>query len=110
MPGLRTHLAESLEALRGVFRNVGLRRVEVAFLGSALGMNANVVVVSVYAFHHGGATAVGLVMFARRGARAPAAPSGGPLPARHARRHVMLASDVGRIVTLSAMVAAAAAG
>ena len=39
---LRQHLSESAAALRGVFRSPGLRRIELAFLGSILGIYANV--------------------------------------------------------------------
>ena len=106
----RTQLSESTAALRGVFRNRGLRRVELAFLGSILGIYANVVVVSVYAYHHGGATAVGLVMFARMGAAALAAPFTASFADRHAQQRVMLATDLTRVVTVAATAAAAAAG
>ncbi|MGZ4333076.1 MAG: MFS transporter [Gaiellaceae bacterium] len=106
----REHLSESTAALRGVFRNRGLRRVELAFLGSILGIYANVVVVSVYAYHHGGATAVGLVMFARMGAAALAAPFTASFADRHPQQRVMLATDLTRVGTVAATAVAAAAG
>ena len=85
---------ESAAALRGVFRSPGLRRIELAFLGSIIGIYANVVAVSIYAFHHGGATAVGLIMFARMGAAAVAAPFMASFADRHEQRRVMLAVDL----------------
>jgi MFS family permease len=93
-----------------VFRSPGLRRIELAFLGSIIGIYANVVAVSIYAFHHGGATAVGLVMFARMGAAAVSAPFMASFADRHEQRRVMLAVDLFRVGTLAAIAAAAAAG
>jgi MFS family permease len=107
---IRGQLQESAAALRGVFRSPGLRRIELAFLGSIIGIYANVVAVSIYAFHHGGATAVGLVMFARMGAAAVSAPFMAGFADRHDQRRVMLVVDLVRVGTLAAVAAAAAAG
>ena len=107
---LRGHFAESAAALRGVFRSPGLRRIELAFLGSILGIYANVVAVSIYAFHHGGATAVGLVMFARMGAAAVSAPFMASFADRHEQRRVMLATDLVRVGTLAAIAAVGSRG
>ncbi len=93
-----------------MFRSPGLRRIELAFLGSIIGIYANVVAVSIYAFHHGGATAVGLVMFARMGAAAVSAPFMAGLADRHEQRRVMLAVDLFRVGTLAAVAAASAGG
>jgi MFS family permease len=110
MAAFRRQLAESASAFRGAFRNPALRRVELAYAGSALGLYANLVVVGVYAYHHGGATAVGLVMFARQCTAAVAAPFLSALADRYPQQRVMLASDLGRVVTVGAAAAAAAAG
>ena len=110
MGALRAHLRESLAALRSVFRNPGLRRIELAYLGSALALYANVVAVGVYAYHHGGATAVGLVMFARMGTAALTAPFVSSFADRYPQQRVMLASDLGRVAVVAAMAVAAAAG
>ena len=56
-PLSRVH--EPLAALRDVFRNPNLRRVQLAFMGSVTGQYAFSVALSVYAYHHGGATTVG---------------------------------------------------
>ena len=93
-----------------MFRSPGLRRIELAFLGSIIGIYANVVAVSIYAFHHGGATAVGLVMFARMGSAALSAPFMAGFADRHEQRRVMLAVDIFRVSTLTAIAGAAAAG
>ena len=45
MQAIRGQLAESVAAMRGAFRNPGLRRVELAYLGAALALYANVVAV-----------------------------------------------------------------
>jgi MFS family permease len=68
------------------------------------------VVVSVYAYHHGGATAVGVVMFARMGSAALAAPFMATFADRHEQRRVMLATDVTRVGTVAATAAAASFG
>jgi len=107
---LRGQLQESATALRGVFRSPGLRRIELAFLGSIIGIYANVVAVSIYAFHHGGATAVGLVMFARMGAAALAAPFMAGFADQHEQRRVMLAVDLFRVGTLALIAVCAASG
>jgi MFS family permease len=107
---VRGHFAESAAALGRVFRNPALRRIELAFVGSVLGLYASVVVVSVYAYHHGGATAVGVVMFARMTAAALVAPFAASLADRHEQRRVMLAADLLRVLTVAGAAAAAAGG
>jgi MFS family permease len=93
-----------------VFRSPGLRRIELAFLGSIIGIYSNVVAVSIYAFHHGGATAVGLLMFARMGSAAVAAPFMASFADRHEQRRVMLVVDLVRVGTLALIATCAAAG
>jgi MFS family permease len=93
-----------------VFRSPGLRRIELAFLGSIIGIYANVVAISIYAFHHGGATAVGLIMFARMGAAAVSAPFMASFADRHEQRRVMLGVDLFRVGTLASITVAVTAG
>jgi MFS family permease len=93
-----------------VFRSPGLRRIELAFLGSIIGIYANIVAVSIYAFHHGGATAVGIIMFARMGGAAVAAPFMAQFADRHEQRRVMLAVDLFRVGTLALIATSAAVG
>ena len=57
-------LRESLRALADVFRNPGLRRLELAWVGSVTGEWAYVVALAVYAYEAGGASGVGLIAFA----------------------------------------------
>lgn len=87
-----------------------MRRIELAFLGQIIGIYANVVIVSVYAYHHGGATAVGLIMFARMTAAALTAPFAANFADRHEQRRVMLATDLTRVVTVSLTAGAVAVG
>jgi len=102
--------SESLQAVRAVFANPALRRVELAFAGSAIGMYASTIAVAVYAFRHGGTTAVGLFLFVRLGLAAAAAPFAASLSDRHPRQRVMLVSDLSRVVTVSGTAVAAAVG
>lgn len=107
---MRERLRDSTRAIRDVFANPGLRRVQLAYAGSVTGMYASSIAVAVYAFHHGGATAVGVFLFARLGVAAVVAPFASSLADRYPRKRVMLASDLTRVVTLSGAAAAAASG
>ena len=61
MSGLGARVAESFGSLGRVFANPGLRRLELAFLGSTMGHWTYVVGLSVYAYDQGGTTAVGVI-------------------------------------------------
>lgn len=110
MLGIRARLAESAAALRGVFANPGLRRVELAFAGSAIGNYAFALSVAIYAFHHGGATAVGIVTAIRYAVAGAIAPFAATLSDRYPRRRVMLASDLGRLAAAAAIAAIISGG
>jgi MFS family permease len=110
MPGIRARLAEPAAALRGVFANRGLRRVELAFAGSAIGNYAFALSVAIYAFQHGGATAVGLVTAIRYAVAGAIAPFAATFSDRFPRRRVMLVSDLGRLGSAAAIVAIVASG
>ncbi len=100
-------LRESLEAFREVFRNPGLRRLQLAWGGAIIGTWAWAIAIVVYAYEHGGATAVGLVGLIRWVAGAVAAPFGALLGDRFDRRLVMVASDLVRVVLIGAAAAVA---
>jgi MFS family permease len=89
-------LAESGRAFQEVFRNQGLRRIELAWAASILGTWAYGIAVVVYAYEQGGATAVGVVGLARWLAAAVASPFAALLGDRYDRRWVMVASDLAR--------------
>jgi MFS family permease len=92
----------SLDAFRAVFHNPQLRRVQLAWAGSNLGTWGYGVALAVYAYGHGGATAVGVVGLIRLIPAAIAAPFMGVLGDRHSRRLVMALSDLGRVVVVGA--------
>jgi MFS family permease len=99
---LRERLGESAAAFAEVFRNPGLRRVELAWAGSVAGDWAYAVALAVYAYEAGGAAAVGLVGLIRFVPAAVAAPFAGIIADRFRRERVMLAADLVRAAALTA--------
>ena len=95
-------MRESLLAFREVFRNPGLRRLELAWAGAILGTWAYGIAVVVYAYEHGGPTAVGIVGLLRWVAAGLASPFAALLGDRYDRRLVMVASDLSRVVLIGA--------
>jgi MFS family permease len=102
---LRDHLRESFRALREVYRNRALRRLELAWAGSIIGSWAYAVALVVYAYHHGGASAVGLVALIRWIPAAFASPLASVLGDRYPRVRVMLSADLLRAAALATMAA-----
>ena len=105
---MRQQLRDSLRAFRGVYDNQGLRRLQYAWIGSSVGTWAYTVALMVYAYDHGGASAVGLVGLIRWFPAAIAAPFGGVLGDRFPRLLVMKSSDLVRAAALAIAVAAIA--
>jgi len=99
---LRSRLGQSFSAMRGVFANPALRRVQLAYAGSSVGAYANGIAIAVYAYEHGGATAVGFATAVRQIVAAMVAPFAASASDRYARERVMLASDLARMVTVGA--------
>jgi hypothetical protein len=97
---LRSRLGQSFAAMRGVFANPGLRRVQLAYAGSSVGAYANGVTIAVYAYQHGGATAVGVVQAIRQVIAASIAPFAATYADKYLRERVMLFSDLARVVTV----------
>jgi MFS family permease len=93
-----------------VFANPQVRNVQLAGVGSTLGTWAYAVALPVYAYHAGGARAVGLLFFARFVLAALAAPWLGVLADRWSRRRLMLAADLTRCAIFAGMTAVASAG
>lgn len=102
MRGLFEQVAESARSLRDVFRNPGLRRVELGFAGSMIGDWAYATAFAVYAYQHGGPTAVGVVITLRYVLRALVTPFTSVLGDRYPRRLVMIGSDVTAALLLAA--------
>lgn len=101
---------ESLRAFTDVVRNPRVRKVQIAGAAATLGTWAYAVALPVYAYRAGGATAVGLLFFARFMLAALAAPWLGVLADRWSRRQVMVCADAARLAIFAAMTAIAAAG
>src|SRR5579871_2451375 len=94
MGALRKQLADAGRSLRDVFRNPGLRRIQLAWAGSIVGDWAYATGFSVYAYFHGGAAAVGIVAVVRYVLRALITPLSSMLGDRYPRRLVMIGSDL----------------
>jgi MFS family permease len=100
---LREHLGDSFRALGEVLRNPSLRRLQLAWAGSIIGSWAYTVALVVYAYDHGGASAVGLVGLIRWLPAAAASPFAAVLGDRYPRVPVMLVSDLLRAGALAGM-------
>jgi len=110
MSRLRERLGESFGALREVYRNPALRRLELAWAGSIIGSWAYSVAIVVYAYRHGGSSAVGLMGLIRWLPAAAASPLASILGDRYPRVRVMLGTDVLRAVALAGMSACVLTG
>ncbi len=108
MQALRRQIVDSLDAFASLYRNPSLRRLQLAWIGSSVGTWGYVVALMVYAYGHGGPSAVGLVGVIRWFPAAIAAPFGGMLGDRFPRLRVMVVSDLVRAGALTAAAAAIA--
>jgi MFS family permease len=104
------HFAASLQAFQRVFANRNVRKLQIAAVGSTLGSWAYAVALPVYAFHAGGARAVGILFFARFVFAAIAAPWLGVAADRWSRRRLMLLTDIVRAGLCGGMTAVAVTG
>jgi MFS family permease len=100
---VREHVRESVRALRDVVRNESLRRLQLAWAGSIIGSWSYAVALAVYAYDHGGATAVGFVALIRWVPAAIASPLTAVLGDKYSRVRVMLVSDLSRAIALVVM-------
>ena len=96
MSGIGARVAQAFGALARVFGNPGLRRLELAWLGSTMGHWTYVVALSVYAYDQGGVTAVGVITVLRLLPAAVAAPFLATFADRYRRERVMMATDLSR--------------
>jgi MFS family permease len=101
MRWLRDRAAESVGAFRDVFRNPGLRRVQLGYIGSEFARWEAYVALAVPVFQSGGATAVGLLFLVRTLPSALAAPFASILGDRRNRASVMLAADLVRVAAMA---------
>lgn len=98
MSDIQESLRESGSALREVFRNRNLRRLNLAFTGSVIGDWAYGVAASVYAYRQGGVTAVGLLEVVRFVSMAVLAPFAALLADKFDRKRVLIAADAVRVI------------
>jgi MFS family permease len=91
--------------MREVYANRGLRRLQLAWAGSIMGTWAFGIALAVYAFEHGGASAVGLVALIRWLPAAFASPFTGVLGDRYPRVAVMITSDLLRALAFAGITA-----
>jgi MFS family permease len=108
--GLGENLRESTTAIRRVFRNPGLRRLNLAFAGSNIGDWAYSVVIGLYAFEKGGPTALGVLGVVRYVTMAVLGPFLAVLADRYRRKRVMLGADILRAGLMCAIAALIAGG
>ena len=109
IPREMSRYAASLRAFQRVLGNRQVRNVQIAGAGSTLGTWAYAVALPVYAYHSGGARAVGLLFFVRFMLSALAAPWFGVLADRWSRRRLMLTADLVRCGFFAGMTAVAIA-
>lgn len=110
MSGFRRQLLESAHAVRAVFANPQLRKLQLAFAGSVTGQWGYLVALAVYANDHGGAKGVSAVLLIRYLSGGLTAPWLAYVADRFRRERVMLVADLSRVVVMSAMAAAAFTG
>ncbi|MFL5926316.1 MAG: MFS transporter [Gaiellaceae bacterium] len=96
-------MPESLAALKSVFRNPDLRRLQLAAVGSVTGQYAFTIVVAVYAYEHGGAAAVGVMALVRTIPSAVLGPFVSAAGDRFRPERVMLLADLLRVLIVAAI-------
>jgi MFS family permease len=97
---VRGRVGEATGALVRSFRNPGLRRLQLAWLGSVLGHWGYLVALSVYAYDQGGAGAVGLIWVLRLVPAAVLSPVLATFADRYRRERVMVVADLTRAVLM----------
>jgi MFS family permease len=103
-------LRESARAFHAVFANRNLRRIQLGLAGSVIAGWAYGIALSVYAYEHGGAAAVGYVNLLVWIPAAALGPFMAILADRFPRKRVMIVCSLVRAVTMGAMAAAFFAG
>jgi MFS family permease len=100
---------DPLEAIRAAFGTADLRRLQFGWAASSVGSWAFMIVLAVYAYDVGGASAVGVAALVRMLPAAFAAPATSLLADRSSRRDVMVRATLVRSVSLALVAAAVAA-
>ena len=102
-------LRESASAFSDVFRNPGLRRINLALAGSVIGDWAYAIAIAVWAYEQGGPTAVGAFGVVRFVMLALTSPFASTLADRFPKKSVMIVADVlraGLVLVAAALIAA----
>ena len=102
MSGFRARLGESAGAFRGNFGNPNLRRIQLAGLGSVMGLWAYGVALAVYAYEADGAKGVGIVTLVRAIPAALSAPFTSTLADRLPRVPFLVGTNLGRAAAIGA--------
>lgn len=110
MKRVREQLGESLAAFRDNFANPQLRRLQLAGMGSVMGLWAYSIALAVYAYDVGGAKAVGLVTLVRAVPAAISAPFTSTLADRLPRVPFMVVTNLGRASAIGCAGVVALAG
>src|SRR5437870_5842277 len=103
-------MSQGLGALRSLFRNENLRRVELAWGAAITAEWAHFVALGVFAYEHGGASAVGIAGLVRLLPAAVVAPFAASLGDRFRRERFLLAMTFVGSVALAGSAAASYAG
>jgi MFS family permease len=102
MSGFSARLGESAGAFRGNFGNPNLRRIQLAGLGSVMGLWAYGVALAVYAYEADGAKGVGIVTLVRAIPAALSAPFTSTLADRLPRVPFLVGTNLGRAAAIGA--------
>ena len=97
------------QSLTDALATPDLRRLQMNWTAASVGSWIFFIVLAVYAYNEGGATAVGIAALARMVPAGLAAPLAGVVVDRRSRREVLLASTIGRSLLLAGIAAAVAA-
>ena len=98
-----------LASFRDVLRSPNLRRLELGYAASLVGLWSYSIAVSIYAFRIGGATLVGVTMLLKLAPAAVAAPFAAVLADRYSRRRVLVVTDLTRALFIAAAAVAVVA-
>jgi MFS family permease len=93
---VREQVTEARQGFAAIWRNRGLRTINLALVGSVVGDWAYGIAVSIWAYQEGGATALGVFGVVRYVTMAVAAPFASTLGDKFPRKAVMIGSDVVR--------------
>lgn len=96
-------MTAAVDAMRGSLANPGIRRLQLAFAGSAIGQWAATTAITVFSFTAGGAGAVSLQLVLKMLPSALAAPFLSTLADRLPRVRVMIGADLIRVGILTGM-------